>query len=152
MITIGITTYNRKEILELSAKSLYQSTLKRICHIRIYDDSSDEFEVKELQQIFPNATTIIRHNQRLGPDRNMLFMYIDFLKSNDEYFFNADGDLIYSQDWLEHGLQLIDQTDGVISLFNTPNHVPIKENGELLEKMAIGAAGAFFRRKIISTP
>ena len=45
MITIGITTYNRLDVLKKMAKSLYKSDLLGQCNIRVYDDASSEYDV-----------------------------------------------------------------------------------------------------------
>lgn len=42
-ITVGITTYNRMDLLKMMAKSFYASDLSNaVINVRIYDDNSTE--------------------------------------------------------------------------------------------------------------
>lgn len=149
-ITIGITTYNRKDILEKMAKSFYESDLaKAQINIRIYDDNSTEFDENYLKSLFPNLKTLIRNKTNLKADLNIYSMYCDFLKSDDDYFFNADSDLIFNKNWLNYIFDNFDATDGILSIFNTKNHVAIDkiESKHFLLKKDIGSAGTFFSRE-----
>lgn len=150
-ITIGIPTYNRKKILTSMARSLNESDLSIAnVHIRVYDDCSTEFDKTFLKEIFPNATSITVNEKNLKADLNTFSMYKDFLSSSDEYFFNADSDLIFRKDWLRFLLANIDNTDGIISIFNTKNHPVKKDNDDvLIEKETVGAAGTFFSRALV---
>lgn len=146
-LTIGITTYNRKALLEQMAASLRRSRLVGTCNIRVYDDCSTEFDLDYLQRLLPDAATIVRSEKNGGPDANTWAMYKDFVASGDEFFFNADADLLFDPGWLEFAFGTIDKTDGVLSLFNTINHETIGIIGpDLCEKRDLGAAGTFFRR------
>lgn len=156
MITIGITTYNRKNVLARMAKSLYSSNLTVPYNIRVYDDASTEYGEKELRELFPDAAIIKIHEKNLGADVNTRYMYEDFLRSGDEYFFNADSDLIFSKNWLDVLLKVIPCTDGCITAFNTPNHNSCKDidavDGiHIEEKKIVGAAGAFFTREAVKS-
>ena len=71
-------------------------------------------------------------------------MYQDFLNSDDEYFFNADSDLLFSNNWLANALSILPHTDGILSLFNTPTHPTINSTEKLCEKNSLGAAGTLF--------
>ena len=147
MIIIGVMTCNRMNILKLMAQSLYHTDMTD-CEVRIYDDCSDDYGVEELKTIFPNAV-ITRHEKRLGADKNMLYMYEDFLKSGYDYLLNADSDLIFNKNWRKEALSYIEKTDGILSLFNTLNHLIIEDLGDILIKQDVGAAGVFFKRNII---
>jgi glycosyltransferase involved in cell wall biosynthesis len=147
MITIGITTYNRLETLKKMAESLYNSDIGS-SNIRVYDDCSDEYNINELKRIFPTAVSIIRNTHTIKADKNMYQMYCDFLSSSDNYFFNADSDLIFYPQWLKIALELIQHTEGILSLFNANSHPGIKTVNENLSiKRVIGAAGTLFTRK-----
>jgi len=151
MVTIGITTYNRKNILEIMANSLYKSDLSASHNIRIYDDCSTEYDKDFLEKLFPTAESIIVNKRNLRADKNMYQMYTDFLSTGDNYFFNADSDIIFNEQWLNIALELIEKTDGVLSLFNSNSHKPYKilDNTFCL-KNTIGAAGVFFSRNRIT--
>ncbi len=149
MITIGIPTHNRLDILKLTAASLMQSGINIPVNIRIYDDASTEYGEDVLKEIFPSAVSIRKHKENHGADYNMRYMYSDFLKSEDEYFFNCDSDLIFSKGWLDKALEMIKMTDGVLSLFNTPSHSIVEEKNGLCIKNDLGGAGTLFTRECV---
>ncbi len=149
MITVGITTYNRSNMLRRMACSFYSSERPYQYAVRIYDDASSDFDINWLRKIFPDAVSIYRHSKNVGADANTWYMYNDFLKSGDDILFNADSDLIFSRDWMEEGIRLLELTDGICSIFTTPTHPPISEGETLHEKKDIGAAGTFFRRDLL---
>lgn len=152
MITIGIPTYNRKNILKKMAESLYLSNLNIPYNIRVYDDCSSEYSITELRGIFPNATQFSRNEMNLKADKNTYIMYKDFLNSNDQFLFNADSDLVFSENWLEEGLDLLKDTDGVLSLFNAQNLKILQNVGDrLCVKTKIGAAGSLLTRECVSS-
>ena len=146
MVTIGVQTYNRKEILKMMADSFYNADIKSEYNLRIYDDCSDEYDEKELRKIFPNAVSIVRHENNLGADGNMKYMYEDFINSGDDIFFNADSDLIFRKNFLDIALKFFKNTDGILSLFNAKRHKVIASDGVLVEKEILGAAGTLFSR------
>jgi hypothetical protein len=150
MVTIGISTYNRKSILEIMAKSLYKSDLTVSHNIKIYDDCSTEYGNDFLGKLFPTAESIKISPANLGADKNMYRMYADFISSGDDYFFNADSDLIFNNQWLNTAIELIEQTDGVLSLFNANSHNHYKIVDEkLCLKNLVGTAGVFFSRNCL---
>ena len=147
MITIGVSTYNRMDLLKIMAESLYASNPPPSCNIRIYDDCSTEYGINELKEIFPTAASIKRNEHNIKADKNMYQMYTDFLTSADDYFLNADSDLIFYSDWLNSALTLIRETAGILSLFNAVGHPADKiVNEKLCTKKYIGAAGTLFTR------
>ncbi|MDR0526599.1 MAG: glycosyltransferase family 2 protein [Spirochaetaceae bacterium] len=148
-LTIGIPTYNRKDLLQIMAESLYESALSAAYNIRVYDDKSTEYGMEELKKIFPDAVSININKTNLKADKNMYKMYYDFIhNTNDEYFFNADSDIIFKKDWLVKSMELIKKTKGVLSLFNTSCHAVYKEfDDELVLKKILGAAGVLFTRE-----
>lgn len=76
-------------------------------------------------------------------------MYEDFLKTDDEIFINADSDLIYRPGWLDIAEQLLPQTDGLLSLYNSRKHPFIQQvNEQLGIKAHLGSAGTIFNREI----
>jgi hypothetical protein len=135
-------------LLKIMAESLYTSLRLNSCNIRVYDDCSTEYGIDELKQIFPTAVSITKNTYNLKSDKNIYQMYKDFLLSSDDYFFNADSDIIFYPDWLNFALDLIQKTDGVLSLLNSVVH-PVKEiiNEKLCIKEHIGSAGTLFTRK-----
>ena len=148
-ITFGICTYNRRQILMNSAKSLALVRGIEKVHIRIYDDCSNEYDEAFLRSLFPDAVSITRQKVNLGADKNTSLMYEDFLKSGDEWLFNADSDLIYRADLLEAMESLKEECGGFMTFFNCISHGDVREAGRFVEKDSVGAAGCFFRRDVI---
>ena len=147
MIVLGITTYNRLEVLQKSIVSLRNSKLPENCVIRVYDDCSTDFTREDLWKLIPEAEDIIVQNQNVGSDSNIWSMYRDFVKRNNkgDIFVNCDSDLIYSVNWLQEALLLFDRTDGVMSVFNSSTHDVLDDgNDDLIQKKDIGSAGTFF--------
>jgi hypothetical protein len=147
VVTIGITTYNRANTLEIMAKSLYKSDLNVPHNIRIYDDCSTEYGRDFLEKLFPTAKSIKINQHNLRSDKNIYKMYADFVSTGDDYFFNADSDIIFNNQWLNAALELIVKTDGILSLFNANSHKPYKIVADTLcLKNTVGSAGVFFSR------
>lgn len=151
-ISIGITTYNRIEIVKRMASSLLLSNNLEKCNIRIYDDKSTEYSYSELRNIFKTAAEIIIRKENLGADRNMREMFVDFLKTEDDYLLVADSDLIFNPDWYDFFNE--NSHLDVLSLYNSATHLDIIGNSNIkfntiIEKDHIGAAGTIFKRNVI---
>lgn len=150
-ITIGITTYNRLDILKRMSSSLMATTDIEQCNIRIYDDKSTDFSINELKEIFPKAAEIIFREKNLGADKNMRQMFVDFLNTDDEYLLIADADLIFNPEWFHFFLKYRDCD--VLSLYNSSLHdsksaLPTTED-VLIKKQHIGAAGTIMKRNVV---
>ena len=70
---------------------------------------------------------IVVRETNLKADRNMAQMYRDFLETGDEIFIGADSDTIFRPDILHMVNELIGETDGVLSLYNSVLHKAISE-------------------------
>ncbi|MGV3487574.1 MAG: glycosyltransferase family 2 protein [Tuberibacillus sp.] len=152
-ITIGITTFNRKEYLKRLEQSLSLVDGLESCPIRLYDDCSTELSIEEIESLFPHATDIVRRSENLGPDRNLRQMYVDFLATNDDVLVTMDSDLICRPDWIIFTKKYFPLTEGVMSLYHSRLHPPtrrLKLNGTVFyEKNHIGAAGSMMSREVI---
>ncbi|PKN51672.1 MAG: hypothetical protein CVU55_10550 [Deltaproteobacteria bacterium HGW-Deltaproteobacteria-13] len=153
-ITLAIATYNRKHILEKMIKSLYLSDIGNNVNIRIYDDASTDFDEIFLKEAFPDSKTIIRNPVNMGPGKNMHRIFTDFIAHDDDILILNDSDLIFNREWLAIVEQIIDHTDGVMSLYNSVLHTDILEkfqieNINMLNKRSIGGAGSVFKKHII---
>ena len=152
---IGICTYNRKNIIEYTSKSLMEIEGIEKTSINVYDDSSTEYGVEELKKIYPIAQKISVSEKNLGADFNTQRMYEAFLESDCDYLFNADSDLVFNKDLLkiiEKNIQSLENAaKGVIfSLINIPEHQYIKDFDEnLCYKYSVGAGGVVFSRKVV---
>jgi hypothetical protein len=150
-VTIGIPTYNRINFLKIMSASLYRSDLSIPHNIRVYDDCSSEYGKDTLEDLFPTAKSIKINSINLRADKNIYQMYVDFLSTNDDYFFNADSDIIFTKEWLKNALEMIEKTDGILSLFNTVSHEPYQIIDDLFcLKHTIGSAGTLFKRECVS--
>ena len=151
-ITLGVTTYNRVDILEKMATSLQGTRgLDRSgVHLRVYDDCSTDFEVPYLQSLFPGATEVVRRPHNLGANGNMHQMHLDFLETGDDLLFYADADLIYHPDWLDFLLSMMPHTDGVFRVYNSAQArslatVRLGEH-DVVSKEYLGSAGVALSR------
>lgn len=149
MIIFGICTFNRKEILEKSARSLYEVKGIESVTIRVYDDCSTEYDLEYLRKIFPTADKIVRSRKNGGADINTSIMYEDFLGSDADWLFNADSDLIYRTDIVECINKTLNKCNGFMTVFNCINHKTIGEKGDFLLKDSVGAAGCLLNREVV---
>jgi len=147
---VGITTYNRLFLIERMSSSLNISHDINMCNLRVYDDKSFEFNVNDIEKVFPNAKEIIVRDKNLGADRNMYQMFVDFLNTDDDYLFVADSDLIFHPDWFLFFNKYAELD--ILSLYNSVSHESIGtslESDEILHKRHIGAAGTIFKKHIV---
>lgn len=156
-LLIGICTCNRKQIIEYTAKSLSEVKGIEKAKIVIYDDCSDEYDIDFLKKMYPMAYKIVRNEKRLGADYNTEQMYRDFCKSQENYLFNADSDLLFNSnviDIIEENIRATEKINSkiIFSVFNTPNHKTIKKiDKNLYQKESIGAAGAVLSKQVVKT-
>ena len=155
-LIIGICTYNRKDIIDLTAKSLSEiiKNDNYIIEVRVYDDNSNEFDKNYLKKIYPSAIITINKNN-FGADFNTQLMYKDFLNSDADYLLNADSDLLFDPNIIS----IIDDNIKILknikqplmfSVFNAQNHKIIKKyNANLCIKKTVGAAGVLFSKEAI---
>ncbi|PHS40067.1 MAG: hypothetical protein COB07_04955 [Sulfurovum sp.] len=150
-ISISIPTYNRLENVKLLSKSLSNVHGIQRHNIRIYDDASIKFTKEELKKIFPNAEIKVKKNN-VGADINTYQMCKDFLTTEDDVLLICDSDLIVHTDALKFIENNIDQTEGVLSLFNSSGHKEMKKDArtdKFVFKKYVGAAGVVFSKKIV---
>jgi len=152
-LLIGITTYNRKDVIEYNSLSL--SEIKNINYkdVIVIDDNSLEFDNKYLKNKYKQAI-IKKNNMNVGADKNLLNLLKYFNSSNYDYLFIADSDLIFDKDILktiEKHIKCFDKDEPILfSLFNTLNHKIIDENKNFYIKDSIGAAGAIINKKLVN--
>jgi glycosyltransferase involved in cell wall biosynthesis len=150
-IAIGIPTYNRKGIIELCAHSVRLVDYPEKTRMLVVDDASAEFDEAFLRDQYPPFAEIARRPANSGgadfatPD--LLSRLVD---TGADILVIIDSDLILARNCLTTMLSLIDRTEGVLSLFNTPNHWAIRDKGDLLQKRTIGAAATAWRRDVAS--
>lgn len=157
-VTIAIATYNRQNILNFFVQALDEKLYK--FNIRIYDDKSTEYDIEYLKQKFYFSKEIKIRETNYKADKNMYFIYKDFLKTKDDILVQLDSDMIVSKEFYKKLLEIFQEISkddiGVYSLYNSNCH-PFKEKGrrkringeDFYEKSDIGGACVIFPRKIV---
>lgn len=152
-LMIGITTYNRKELISYTSASLFSIRNLNFEDVYVFDDCSTAYDEVYLKSIYSGAN-IIRFHSNLGADKNIERAYRCFLNSDYDYFFNADSDLVFSEnilDIIEDIVSNLKKEEPILfSVFNTKNHLTIDNfNEKLLIKKDVGACGTIFNKKAI---
>jgi len=151
-IIIGITTYNRKDLVMKCAHALFDTDQLDTCDIVVWDDGSSEYDHDFLVEIF-RGCRVIGSTSNMGSDWNLHRMYKDFLGMDADYLLNLDSDLIMNPDCISLAHRLIGKTDGILSLYNSfkhPSIAAIRIDGEdILVKNRVGSAGVVFGKEIL---
>ena len=146
---IGVSTYNRRHLVELCAASLCSSSIPHDTPLIVVDDVSTEYDVDYLRSIFPKFADVRRRPKNSGgasfANRDLMRQ---LLETDVEAVLLLDSDLLVKSNFLECGISLLHDTDGVLSLFNTPNHPEIGARGPFVLKAAVGCAGTLWRRDV----
>lgn len=151
---IGVTTYNRKDIVQYNAKSLLQVDKIENCEIHVFDDCSNEYNMKFLKKIY-KTNKVICNKENLGADANAKKMFMDFLESDCDYLFCADSDLIYTKNILrviENIIYKLKRANKpvIFSVFSEKHHTTFEEfDPELCKKKFLGCAGTVMGKDII---
>ncbi|GHT50247.1 hypothetical protein AGMMS49990_02330 [Endomicrobiia bacterium] len=122
-VMVSVPVYNRKEYLEITARSLYEcSNIDKVI-IKVFNDCSSEFNDNYLRQLFnkPN-TEIINRVKNLKADRNAYQMMLDFLDSDNDVLFICDSDLLLRPDTIDYIFNNFQRSDGFLGLYNSELH------------------------------
>jgi glycosyltransferase involved in cell wall biosynthesis len=148
-VAIGVSTYNRRHLVELSAASLRSSSIPSHTVLIVVDDASTDYDVDYLRSIYPSFSDVRRRPENSGgasfANRDVMRR---LLETDADAVLLLDSDLLVSSNFLHVGVSLLRDTDGVLSLFNTPNHPDIGAHGPFVLKHSIGCAGTLWRRDI----
>lgn len=147
-IAIGIPTYNRAALVRLNASSLANALGGQEETVIVVDDCSDEYGKDFLDDCYPGATVIRRDRNSGGADMAVVDLLERLLATGRELLLVLDSDLVIASDWAVRAQPLMDRCDGLLSLFNTPTHVPLSTDGGLVEKASVGSAGTLWRREL----
>jgi hypothetical protein len=154
-LTIGITTFNRRAVLEAAAQSLARVEGLEHAHVWVLDDGSDEFDADFLQLLFPRAQ-VFRAQQNSGSaDLAMFRLFERFVADGSGYLLNLDSDLLASRRLVDKCLRIIGSAaacsrPGLFSLFNARSHPTIGTDGEFLLKRTVGAAGSLWEHGLLA--
>lgn len=150
-IAIGIPTFNRKSLLELSAASISAATLPADCKLIVIDDISTEYAPEWLAGLYPaHAEIRVREHHSGGADYATPDLLTALYKTGADILILLDSDLLVRKDFIETALRSLDASDGVVSLFNTSNHPAHAERGDFLIKRTVGIAGTVWKREIMA--
>lgn len=148
-VAIGVSTYNRRHLVELSAASLRSSSIPPDTVLIVVDDGSTDYDVDYLRSIYPRFSDVRRRPENSGgasfANRDVMRQ---LLETDADAVLLLDSDLLVSSNFVDRGVSLLGDTDGVLSLFNTPNHPDIGARGPFVLKKSIGCAGTLWRRDI----
>lgn len=153
-LTIGITTFNRRQILEAMAQSLAQVDGLEHAHVWVLDDCSEEFDADFLRRLFPRAEVFRAFEHSGGADQAMVRLFERFVASGSGYLLNLDADLLVSRHVVDRCLRIIGSAatasrPGLFSLFNAGSHPAIGTDGEFVLKRAVGAAGTLWSHALL---
>jgi hypothetical protein len=148
-VAIGIATYNRRHLVELHAASLCSSSIPPGTALIVIDDVSTEYDIDFLTSIYPKFAAIRQRSQHSGgasfANRDLMRQ---LLATDADAMLMLDSDLLVSSNFLELGVSMLPRTDGILSLFNTPNHPTIGARGPFVLKRSVGCAGTLWRRDL----
>ena len=147
-LAICITTFNRKRLVEANARSLQKAKLTKATKIIVLDDASSEFDVAWLKAIYPQSASIFRREATTGDASLAAFDAMSRLVATGaDVLLLLDSDFIVNPNFLKPALQQLTKSEGLLSLFNTPTHPTLREEGSLLIKPSVGAAATLWTRE-----
>jgi hypothetical protein len=148
-VLIGISVFNRKEIVSATARSLSLADDIGSASILVIDDASSEFDPGYLASIYPPASRIVRNATNSGMASKVARRLMEeFLCGPESILVILDSDLIVARDFLRQARTLLPLTEGLLSLFHAHTH-PGTEEGPLLRKHSVGFAGTVWTRALV---
>lgn len=148
-IAIGVTTYNRRRMVEAHARSLCSARLPSDAELIVVDDASAEYDLAYLRTVFPeNANIQRRHENSGGADFAIRDLMERLLATDADALLLLDSDCIVASNFLETALRLLPDSDGVLSLFNTPSHPEVGQRGPFILKESVGSAATLWRNNV----
>ena len=146
-IAVGILTYNRQYLVDLHAQSVCSARLPANTAIIVIDDCSTDYDISYLRSIYPAHADIRRRSENSGgADFAARDAMVQLVATGADVLVMLDSDFIVASDFLEVGIELLAESDGVLSLFNTANHPTIDLRGPFVLKKTIGSAATIWRR------
>ncbi len=148
-VAVGISTYNRADLVGLNALYLCRSRLTSDVTLLVVDDASTEYDVAFLREVYPSGTDIQRRDQNSGGADFAIYDLLNRLVSTEaEVLVLLDSDLIVSGDFMVKTIELLPLAKGILSLFNTPAHAAVGSRGPFLLKKTVGSAGTVWPRRV----
>ena len=148
-VAIGVATFNRGDLVSMSARSLSRSRLPPDTDIVVVDDASTEFDVEFLKELYPAGTDIQRReNNSGGADYALCDLLNRLVTTGADALVLLDSDMIVAADFAEKIVELLPLTNGILCLFNTAAHPAFGARGPLILKKAVGSAGTVWPRDL----
>jgi len=148
-LTIGITTFNRRSLLQTVANSLAQVNGLARARIWVLDDCSTDFDEEFLRRAFPLAEVFRAAENSGGADQAMQRLFQRFVARGQGYLLVLDSDMLASRRLVDECLRIIEADHAaagpcLFSIFNAPSHPAIGEDGAFVFKRSVGAAGTLW--------
>ncbi len=148
-VAIGVATFNRGDLVSMSAQSLSRSRLSPDTDVVVVDDASTEFDVEFLKELYPAGTDIQRReNNSGGADYALCDLLNRLVTTGADALVLLDSDMIVAADFAEKIVELLPLTNGILCLFNTAAHPAFGARGALILKKAVGSAGTVWPRDL----
>ena len=148
-VAIGVATFNRGDLVSMSARSLSRSRLSPDTDIVVADDASTEFDVEFLKELYPAGTDIQRReNNSGGADYALCDLLNRLVTTGADALVLLDSDMIVAADFAEKIVELLPLTNGILCLFNTAAHPAFGARGPLILKKTVGSAGTVWPRDL----
>ena len=153
-LTIGITTFNRRSVLETVADSLAQVNGLERARIWVLDDVSTEFDQDFLRRAFPLAQVFRAAENSGGADQAMQRLFQHFVARGEGHLLVLDSDMLASRRLVDECLRIIEADRAgagpcLFSVFNAASHPAIGDDGEFLFKRSVGAAGTLWAHGLL---
>jgi len=154
-LTIGITTFNRRALLETTAAALAQVRHLDSARILVLDDCSEEFDPGYLRQLFPTAEVQRSAEHSGGADYAMHRLFERFVRTGSGYLLVLDSDLLASRNLIDRCVGIIEADHisaqpGLYSVFNAARHRTVRVEGQFVVKQTVGAAGTLWRHSLLA--
>src|SRR5882757_121301 len=154
-LTIGITTFNRRALLQTMAAALAQVRHLDTARILVLDDCSQEFDVDALRQFFPGAVVHRSTEPSGAADYAMHRLFERFVRTGSGYLLVLDSDLLSSRNLVDRCARIIEadrinEQPCLYSVFNTPSHRTLRVEGPFAIKQTVGAAGTLWRHSLLA--
>jgi glycosyltransferase involved in cell wall biosynthesis len=150
-LSVMMTTYNRYDLLERTARS-YLKTEPRPRRLYVFDDFSDDLpKIKALTLRIPEVV-LVQSEARLGCPRKNLASIKGMFEAGADNVLVLDSDCVFSMDWYAKALEIIrarPREGALHCLFNAKIHpAQAAPEGGLVEKTDIGGLGLIITKPI----
>jgi glycosyltransferase involved in cell wall biosynthesis len=148
-IGVGVPTFNRRDLVRLSAGSIKESDAPERAKIIVIDDGSTEYDLDYLKEIYPAGAEVIGRARSTGSADLAAYDALSALCDRDfDLVICLDSDVMVSSRFVENAVDLVARTDGFCSLFNTPAHPTISRVDGLLVKNSVGNAAVAWKTEL----